>query len=294
MTEGLLEYLIVHQNGKVHESLLSTEVSPTHLNLAFTLLRYPASKELYPLPNETGGVSDKFPEVPADVKAAARVTIDVEWTDDGKVRRVPVNEWIQHAVKATAMPAGPWVYGGSDFHEGKFVAETTWRHRRHFPVDGRTHQLSWRRQHATTTVWVAVSQTRSTSKEQTSPSSSLPTQTAQTTPETMKLLSSLIILGTAIGSAAENNPMRYESLKQEIRQSIARGNAWLKSQQKPDGHWDDDGTARLHRARPHCRHPRSKPGSQGPVSRAHREGIHLAARPAEGRRRHLQPRPLRL
>lgn len=57
----------------------------------------------------------------------------------------------------------------------------------------------------------------------------------------MKLLSSLIILGTAIGSAAEYSPMRYESLRQEIRQSIARGNAWLKSQQKPGGHWDDEG-----------------------------------------------------
>lgn len=57
----------------------------------------------------------------------------------------------------------------------------------------------------------------------------------------MKLLSSLIILGTAIGSAAENNPNRYESLRQEIRQSIARGNAWLKTQQKPAGHWDDEG-----------------------------------------------------
>ncbi len=123
MTEGLLEFLVVHQNGKVHESLLVTEVSPTHLNLAFTLLRYPPSKELYPLPNETGGVSDNFPEVPADVKAAARVSIEVEWTDEGKIRRVPVNEWIQHAVKSSAMPAGPWVYGGSDFHEGKFVAE---------------------------------------------------------------------------------------------------------------------------------------------------------------------------
>lgn len=125
MTEGLLEYLVVHQNGKVHESLLSTDVSPARLNLAFNLLRYSPSKELYPLPNETGGTSNKFPEVPANVKAAARVNIEVEWSHEGKIRRVPVNEWIQHAVKTTAMPAGPWVYGGSDFHEGIFVAETT-------------------------------------------------------------------------------------------------------------------------------------------------------------------------
>ena len=125
MTEGLLEYLVVHVNGKVHESLLSTEISPTHLNLAFTLLRYLPSRELYRLPNETGGTSDKFEEVSAEVKAASRVNIEIEWMVDGKIRRFPVNELIQNDLKATAMPAGPWVYGASDFHEGKFVAETT-------------------------------------------------------------------------------------------------------------------------------------------------------------------------
>ncbi len=123
MTEGLLEYVIVHESGKVHESLLSTKISPTHLNLAFSLLRYTPSSELIPLPNETGGTSGNFPDVPADVKAAARVMIDVEWTQDGKTRRVPINDWIQHTVKATAMPHGPWVYGGSDFHDGSYVAE---------------------------------------------------------------------------------------------------------------------------------------------------------------------------
>ena len=55
----------------------------------------------------------------------------------------------------------------------------------------------------------------------------------------MKFLSALAILGTTFASAAEQNPNRYESLKQEMRQSIARGNAWLKSQQKPEGCWDD-------------------------------------------------------
>jgi squalene-hopene/tetraprenyl-beta-curcumene cyclase len=33
----------------------------------------------------------------------------------------------------------------------------------------------------------------------------------------------------------------YESIQQEIRQSIARGNAWLKDQQKDAGYWDDEG-----------------------------------------------------
>ncbi len=123
MVSGLLEYLVVHQKGKVHESLLTTEVSPTHLNLAFILLKYKPSPELYPLPSETGGASDKFPEVTADVQAASRVNIDIEWTQDGRTQRVPVNDCIQHSVKTTAMPAGPWLYGGSDFSDGQYVPE---------------------------------------------------------------------------------------------------------------------------------------------------------------------------
>jgi hypothetical protein len=125
MTAGLLEYLVVHENGKLHESLLATRISPTDLNLAFTLLRYPPSRELYPLPNGTGGVSGDFPEVAPDVKAAARIKIDVEWDENGTSRRLPVNDWIQHDTKATAMPPGPWVYGGSEFENGEFVPEAT-------------------------------------------------------------------------------------------------------------------------------------------------------------------------
>ena len=55
----------------------------------------------------------------------------------------------------------------------------------------------------------------------------------------MKTLTSIILLGAAIASAAPEPPNRYESVRQEMRQSIARGNAWLKTQQKPEGNWDD-------------------------------------------------------
>ena len=123
MVEGLLEFVVVQNKGKVHESLLITEISPTHLNLAFKLLRYTASPELYPIWLEPGVSSGKYPEVDPATQAAARVNIDVEWDQDGKKRRMPVNDLVQHAVKAHAMPAGPWVYGGSHVHDGKFSAE---------------------------------------------------------------------------------------------------------------------------------------------------------------------------
>lgn len=55
----------------------------------------------------------------------------------------------------------------------------------------------------------------------------------------MKALIPFLLLGATLATAAPENPKSYESIRQEIRQAIARGNAWLKSQQKPDGNWDD-------------------------------------------------------
>jgi hypothetical protein len=125
MAKGLLEFLIVHENGKIHEALFTTDTSPSDINLAITLLRYKPSPELYALPSETGGLSGNFPVVPEDIRAAARVSIDVEWAKDGKPERIGVNEWIQHATTSAAMPSSHWVYGGSQIEEGRFVAEST-------------------------------------------------------------------------------------------------------------------------------------------------------------------------
>jgi hypothetical protein len=125
MTEGLLEYALVRSHGKLHESLLATDVPATDIQLAFALLRYPPSAELYPLLNDKGGVSNRFPVVPEATKAAARIQVNVEWDDAGKSRTAPLNEWIQHATKGSAMPATLWVYGGSLVEEGNFYAEST-------------------------------------------------------------------------------------------------------------------------------------------------------------------------
>lgn len=55
----------------------------------------------------------------------------------------------------------------------------------------------------------------------------------------MKPLIPFIALGCAGIALAAPKGDRHESIKQEIRQSIARGNAWLKAQQKAEGYWDD-------------------------------------------------------
>lgn len=55
----------------------------------------------------------------------------------------------------------------------------------------------------------------------------------------MKILIPILFIASAFATVAEENPNRYESIRQEIRQAVARGNSWLKQQQKPDGFWDD-------------------------------------------------------
>lgn len=55
----------------------------------------------------------------------------------------------------------------------------------------------------------------------------------------MKALFPLILTTVVVTAAPAAKQSRHESIRQEIRQSIARGNAWLVSQQKPDGNWDD-------------------------------------------------------
>jgi squalene-hopene/tetraprenyl-beta-curcumene cyclase len=47
----------------------------------------------------------------------------------------------------------------------------------------------------------------------------------------------LCLLATTSIALADVSP--YASLQEEMKQAIARGNAWLAKQQKPEGHWDD-------------------------------------------------------
>ncbi len=125
MREGLLEFVIVHDKGKVHESLLRTSVNITHLNITLKLLRYQSSPELFMLRDEDGFPNGLMPAVDAKTKAAARVDIRMLWKDGETEHSVSVNECINNTRNNKVMPAGPWVYGGSAVYNGRYVAEMT-------------------------------------------------------------------------------------------------------------------------------------------------------------------------
>ena len=55
----------------------------------------------------------------------------------------------------------------------------------------------------------------------------------------MKAIVSIVIACFALPILAQAAPARHESLRQEIRLAISRGNQWLQSRQQADGQWGD-------------------------------------------------------
>lgn len=124
--DTLIEYLIVHLNGeKTHESLLTSEVDPTHLNIALKLLSYQESQELFRTFNEDGSLSAKYHEVSDEIKKSARFEIHVTWKDKEEEKTHPITHWLHHRDNKQKMPDTPWVYNGSYVHNKKFKAKLT-------------------------------------------------------------------------------------------------------------------------------------------------------------------------
>lgn len=106
--EGLIEYALVTEAGKVHESLLNTKVVPLHLHLAALLLN------LAPKPNAPSPV---------------RISIEVEWATNGPKRRATLEELINLTTDrrvdrdGAGMSRDGWLYSGSYLLGKQFAAD---------------------------------------------------------------------------------------------------------------------------------------------------------------------------
>ncbi len=124
-TGGPIEYLLVTEKGKVHESLFSCGISPTDLNVALKLLGYPSSPELFEIIAPDHRPTGKYPEVPEDTKNGARLAVFASWQDEGSETTCAVNDLVKNTTTGEVMPPGPWLYTGSLITKTDFRAEAT-------------------------------------------------------------------------------------------------------------------------------------------------------------------------
>jgi hypothetical protein len=120
--EGFIEYLLVNEKGKAHESLLATSVLPLDIHLAMLLV---GLKE-----DETANAHEPVPPTAIDsayLRSApplkgTPVHLSVTWIEKGRSREISPDEWILNLQTNHAMTPGPWTYNGSLVQDGVFLA----------------------------------------------------------------------------------------------------------------------------------------------------------------------------
>lgn len=113
MTESTILEFIANGSagGKTYETALGLDTDAVSLNTALLLIGLDPKNARVPTMH--------FDPVPP---AGDPVEIWVEWTEGRNTRRVRVEELLYDNRTRKTMPAGPWVYTGSTFFEGQFLA----------------------------------------------------------------------------------------------------------------------------------------------------------------------------
>lgn len=122
-----IEYALCHEAGeKVHETILQTTVRPIEIQLALLLANYqPGTKgilEKLDANQERPYPKDTEPASPG----ANRLAIHCEWTEGGRLRKVPLSDFIQDSDKRRTPPdLDTWIFNGSIIDKDGFNAEMT-------------------------------------------------------------------------------------------------------------------------------------------------------------------------
>ena len=119
-----IEYLLVHENGKDHETILTTAVSPTDLQVAMLLANYtPGTTGLFALlpKDEPPPFAETAPATPE----GHRVTLSAEWKDsEGKTQTAPLAQRFQNCDTRQTPEIDFWIFNGSKIDERGFIAES--------------------------------------------------------------------------------------------------------------------------------------------------------------------------
>ncbi len=125
MTEGTIEYALVSETGKTHESLLKTKVKPFDLQVALLLCHYEPHageiiKTLFDPPPDLKAMA----AIPMAKAGANRLKLKLEWKDkDGKALAAALGDWIHDDATNKPLDTPHWIFNGADIGDGIFSAE---------------------------------------------------------------------------------------------------------------------------------------------------------------------------
>ncbi len=124
MKDGIIEYLLVTTRGSTHESLLASDVQPNDLHFAMLLLGAkgapadPGEENAAPSGQINAEYLKKAPKLRGDA-----IAITVAWKAGDEEKSAPVEDWVFNQQTKKAMERGPWIYNGSIFSNGHFMAQ---------------------------------------------------------------------------------------------------------------------------------------------------------------------------
>ena len=113
MTSNLVEYVVVCDDGKTHESLLKTTVEPKDIHVAMLLIGAKGT----PPPKASEPDHKK-------VLKGDRIRVWIEWRDKATRNRVRAEDLVLNDQTKLPMKHGDWIYNGSWIFNGSFVAQT--------------------------------------------------------------------------------------------------------------------------------------------------------------------------
>jgi len=125
MAEGALEYALVHETGKTHESLLKTKTKAFDLNVVMLLCRYePHIADL------TAVLTEVRPELIAQAAkpmvrpGANHLVISVKWKDAKGEHSLPLQKMVMNFRTEKQLTAPHFTYNGSQVSGGRLDADT--------------------------------------------------------------------------------------------------------------------------------------------------------------------------
>ena len=112
-TSGLVEYALVHEDGKTHESLFRTKVSPKLIHASLLLLKEKPQPAFFKF---VEGNSSKLTQMP-------EIEIMVEWEHNGSNHKTSINSMVLNQTDNRELSESAFVFTGSKVVEGTYLAE---------------------------------------------------------------------------------------------------------------------------------------------------------------------------